>query len=75
VFGDGQGGAPTWTVEANDPALYRSILTVTLTPSSPGMGTPEAPLAILLPLAGMLTGGIAVSYSRRRRRRPAIVSA
>ena len=69
VLGDGQGGAPTWTVEADDPALYRSILTVTLLPSSPGAGTPEAPMAILLPLAGLLTAAIGVAYATRRRRR------
>jgi hypothetical protein len=69
VLGDGQGGAPTWTVGADDPALYRSILTVTLLPSSPGTGTPEAPVAVLLPMAGLLTGGIGVAYATRRRRR------
>jgi hypothetical protein len=75
VLGDGQGGAPTWTVSANDPALYRSILTVTLTPVSPGTGTPEAPVAILLPLAGLLACGAAVAVSTRRRRRSAFTAA
>jgi hypothetical protein len=70
VLGDGQGGAPTWTVSANDPALYRNILTVTLTPNSePGTGLPEAPATILLPVAGLLAGGGAVAYVRRRGRR------
>jgi hypothetical protein len=69
VLGDGQGDAPTWTVEADDPALYRSILTVTLLPSTPGAGTPEAPMAILLPLAGLLTAALGVAYATRRRRR------
>ena len=68
TFGDGQGGAPTWTVSANDPALYRSILTLTLTPSPPAV-TPEAPYNILLPVAGLLVlGGSAVYIDRRRRR-------
>ncbi len=66
ILGDGQGGAPTWTVEANDPALYRSILTVTLTPS-PGTELPETPSVILLPMAGLLLGAGAVFISRRRR--------
>ncbi len=67
VLGDGQGGAPTWTVSANDPALYRSILTVTLSPT-PGTGTPETPNVLLLPLAALLVGGGAVVFVRRRRR-------
>jgi hypothetical protein len=75
VFGDGQGGAPTWTVQPNDPALYRSILTVTLTPSTPGTGTPEAPVSILLPLAGLLTCGAGVVFSTRRRRKRAPTAA
>jgi cytoskeletal protein CcmA (bactofilin family) len=33
VLGTGLDGAPTWTVSATDPALYRNILTMTLTPS------------------------------------------
>ena len=70
VLGDGQGGAPPWTVGATDPALYRSILTVTLT-QSPGSGLPEAPSVLLLPVSGVvLVGGAAayLSLSRRRRR-------
>ncbi len=70
VLGDGQGGAPTWTVGADDPALYRSILTVTLTPSTgPGTGTPEVPAAILLPLAALGLCGVAVVRTTRRRKR------
>ncbi len=69
VLGDGQGGAPTWTVQPDDPALYRSILTVSLTPSEPGADAPEVPAAILLPLAALLLCGSAVGYSARRRRR------
>jgi hypothetical protein len=70
VLGDGQGGAPTWTVGADDAALYRNILTATLTPSgSPGTGTPEAPVSILIPLAGIFTIGLGVTYATRRRRR------
>ena len=54
---------PQWTVQPDDPALYRSILTVSLTPSEPGTGTPEVPAAILLPLAALLLCGSAVGYS------------
>jgi choice-of-anchor A domain-containing protein len=35
--------------------------------SQPGTGTPEAPLSVLLPAAGLLVGGTA--YARQRRRR------
>jgi hypothetical protein len=69
VLGDQQGGAPQWTVGADDPALYRNILTVTLTPSQPGATTPEAPVSILIPLAGIFTIGLGVTYTTRRRRR------
>jgi choice-of-anchor A domain-containing protein len=34
--------------------------------SQPGTGTPEAPLSVLLPAAGLLVGGVA--YARQRRR-------
>jgi hypothetical protein len=68
TLGDGQGSAPQWTVQADDPALYRNILTVTLTPSGPGNGTPEAPVSILIPLAGIFTFGMGAVYTTRRRR-------
>ena len=68
VLGDGQGGAPTWTVTADDPALYRSILTVTLTPSMPAQ-VPESPETILLPISALLViAGVVVVRTRRRRR-------
>jgi hypothetical protein len=72
ALGDQQGGAAQWTVQADDPALYRNILTVTLTPSSPGASTPEAPETILLPLAGIFTIGLWVTYTSRRRRRKGV---
>jgi hypothetical protein len=67
TLGDGQGGAPQWTVEANDPALYRSILVVPLT-VTPGSELPEAPSVLLLPLAALLFGGGVVFVRLRRRR-------
>jgi hypothetical protein len=67
ALGDEQGGAPQWTVEANDPALYRNILTVTLTPNTPP-NVPEAPDAVLLPLGALLVGGLLFMTQRRRRR-------
>jgi hypothetical protein len=69
ALGDQQGGAPQWTVQPDDPALYRNILTVTLTPSGPAATTPEAPVSILIPLAGIFTIGLGVTYTTRRRRR------
>ncbi len=71
VLGDGQGGAPTWTVGADDPALYRNILTVTLTATTqPPPDLPESPLTVLLPVLAMGVGvGAVVITSRRRRLR------
>jgi hypothetical protein len=70
VLGDQQGGAPQWTVSATDPALYRNILTVQLSPGSPNGGaTPEAPNVLLLPLVAAFLGGTALFFARRRRRR------
>jgi hypothetical protein len=69
TLGDGQGGAPTWTVEANDPALYRNILTVTLT-LSPGNQLPESPVVVALPVVALL-GGVGVIFLTTRRRRSA----
>ena len=57
-----------YTVGATDPALYRNILTVTLDATPNDGATPEAPLALLLPLAGLAVGTVAVLVSRRRRR-------
>ena len=37
--------------------------------SQPATGTPEAPLSVLLPAAGLLMGGTAYATQRRRRRR------
>jgi hypothetical protein len=68
VLGDQQGGAPQWTVEADDPALYRSILTVNLQPVPPAEA-PEAPNVLLLPIAAVLLAGFAVFFMRRRRQR------
>jgi 3D (Asp-Asp-Asp) domain-containing protein len=65
ALGDQQGGAPQWTVQPNDPALYRNILTVTLTPSA-GANVPEAPVTILLPIGGLLVLG-AIMFIRRRK--------
>jgi hypothetical protein len=57
-----------YTIRASDPALYRNILTVTLDPSGPNNGdTPEAPLALLLPLSAAVVGGAAFLVARRRR--------
>jgi len=68
VLGNGQGGAPQWTVTATDPALYRSILTVTLTPS-PNPQVPESPFAVLLPISALvLIAGAGFFMTRRRRR-------
>jgi hypothetical protein len=41
---------------------------VTLTPTPPAT-TPEAPVSILIPLAGIFTIGLGVTYTARRRRR------
>jgi hypothetical protein len=69
ILGDQQGSAPQWTVTSNDPALYRNILTVTLTPSS-GLGSqaPETPVALALPLLGVAVVGGATALVYRRRR-------
>jgi hypothetical protein len=60
-------GASQYTVGATDPALYRNILTVTLFSTPNDAATPEAPLAVLLPLAGLAMAGVAVLLRRRRR--------
>jgi hypothetical protein len=61
-------GSPQWTVSAADPALYRDILTDTLTPQPPA-STPESPSAVALPLLAMALFGIGVVFNSRRRRR------
>ncbi len=62
-----------YTVGTTDPAIYRNILTVTLTPSSdsPPPVLPESPLALALPLLGAAIVGGAVTMVYRRRRDPA----
>jgi hypothetical protein len=67
-------GSPQYVIGANDPALYRNILTVTLTPSgvgtSPAASTPQSPAVVLLPIVGLATiGGV---YLVIRRRRPSL---
>lgn len=56
----------TWSPSTSDAALYRQILDVTLSPSAPAQ-TPEAPVALALPVAalGVLGAGL-VLYRRRR---------
>jgi hypothetical protein len=67
----GTNGAAPYTVGATDPALYRSILTVTLVPSGPPAETPEAPNVLLFGGAAIgLFGGLTV-FVRRRRAAPA----
>jgi hypothetical protein len=71
LLGDQQGGAPQWTVGTSDPALYRNILTVTLT-ATPGTALPESPAVVALPLLALLLLGGALLASNRRRRRIAV---
>jgi hypothetical protein len=64
--------ASQYTIGATDPALYRNVLTVTLTPTSstgPPTTVPESPAAIFLPLAAVAGLGAAAVVTRRRRRR------
>jgi len=65
----GTNGSDQYTVEDTDPALYRNILTVTLSPPQSPL-VPEAPEAILLPLGALLLLG-GVVYGARRRRKSA----
>jgi hypothetical protein len=58
-------GTAKWTVSPSDPALYRDILTLDLTPQSTPV-TPEAPVAVLLPLAAAAVLGGTVLVRRRR---------
>jgi hypothetical protein len=68
----GTNGSALYTIGANDPALYRNILVVTLDPSVPNGGeAPEAPLALLLPFVAVGVGGAWLLVLRRRRRAPA----
>ncbi len=59
-------GSSQYTVGATDPALYRNILTVTLTATPNDAATPEAPLTVLLPLAGAVVAAVVVFVRRRR---------
>ncbi len=77
AVGSELGTGPTqWTVNPADPALYRDILTLTLTPQ-PSTQTPEAPLAAALPVLGIgiLASGMAVTSRRRRRSRGSVRAA
>jgi hypothetical protein len=67
----GTNAAAQWTIGSTDPALYRNILVVTLDPTNPGTGTPEAPNILLLPLAALFIGGTGLVFIRRRRSRTA----
>jgi hypothetical protein len=62
-------GTTPWTVTADDPALYRDILTETLQPGSatPPASTPESPVTVALPLLGLAAIGGGVLITRRRR--------
>jgi hypothetical protein len=65
----GTNSSDLYTIGADDPALYRNILTVTLDPSVPNGGdTPEAPAVLLLPLSALAVGGVVLVVMRRRRR-------
>jgi hypothetical protein len=68
----GTDSSAPYTVGDTDPALYRNILTVTLTPTSPTgppSDVPESPDAVLLPLAVVAgLAGAAIVTQRRRRR-------
>jgi len=64
----GTNGSDLYTIGANDPALYRNILVVTLDPSVPNGGdAPEAPVTLLLPLTAVAVGGAWLLVMRRRR--------
>ncbi len=59
--------ANPYTVGTTDPALYRTILTVTLD-ALPPTATPEAPDTLMLGGLAVVVFGVAVGYVRRRRR-------
>jgi hypothetical protein len=65
----GSDSSAPYTVGPTDPALYRSILTVSLTPSSssPPATTPEVPNLLLLGAAAIGVFGGATLVVRRRR--------
>jgi hypothetical protein len=63
----GTNTAAQWTVTKSDPALYRDILTVTLTPQVAAQ-TPESPLVVALPLLAFGTIGAWMLFLRRRYR-------
>ena len=64
-----------YTVGTTDPAIYRNILSVTLTPSSdaPAPVLPDSPFALALPLLGVAIVGGAFTMVYRRRRHPSAV--
>jgi hypothetical protein len=67
----GTNSAAQYTIGTTDPALYRNILTVTLT-VSPQSDLPESPIDSLFPLiAFVLLGSGVVVLRRRRSPRPA----
>lgn len=67
MLGNQAGGAPQWTVGVKDPALYRDILTVTLTPQ-PTAVVPESPVNAALPASAALVLAGGWWLTRRRRR-------
>jgi hypothetical protein len=64
----GTNGSALYTIGANDPALYRNILVVTLDPVPNGGDAPEVPATLLLPLTAAMVGGVWWVVVRRRRR-------
>ena len=62
----GTNSSAPYTIGATDPALYRNILTVTLS-VSPAAATPESPLSVGLPLLAVLLLGGSLFVFRRRR--------
>jgi len=60
----------SWTVGTTDPALYRNIMAVTLTPSTAPV-LPESRYPIALPVLAVGLGGAVIVFARRRRSRSA----
>jgi hypothetical protein len=72
----GAAPAPTLAVEAftqlnNNPAQSQWAYSATVQTFSPPPAVPDAPIAVLLPLTGVLTGGGLLAWKRRRDQRPA----